>query len=65
MHNCPAAHISYHLTDVKKVIAWVRENGFEYNADPTRIVVSGNSAGANLATITALTPNDPGQDLKV
>ena len=65
MHNCPAAQISYHLTDVKKVIARVRENGFEYNADLTRIVVSGNSAGANLATITALTPNDPRQDLKV
>jgi acetyl esterase/lipase len=47
------------LIDVKKVIAWTREHGSEYGADPTAVFVAGSSAGGHLATLAALTPNDP------
>ncbi|MEB3961683.1 alpha/beta hydrolase [Streptomyces kunmingensis] len=48
-----------HQIDAKKVIAWVREHGSEYGADPSRLFVAGSSAGSNLAALSALTPNDP------
>jgi acetyl esterase/lipase len=48
-----------HLVDVKKVIAWVRAHGPEYGADPSVVVVAGSSAGGNLASTAALTPNAP------
>jgi acetyl esterase/lipase len=55
----PAARFPDHLVDVKKVIAWVREHGAEYGADPTRVFVAGSSAGAHFAAMAALTPCDP------
>jgi acetyl esterase/lipase len=55
----PAATFVDHLTDVKKVIAWVREHGREYGGDPDVLFVAGSSAGAHLAATAALTPNDP------
>jgi acetyl esterase/lipase len=41
------------------VIAWVRAYGHEYGADPGMLFVSGSSAGAHMASLAALTPNDP------
>jgi acetyl esterase/lipase len=55
----PAAAFPDHLVDVKKVIAWVREHGHEYGADPAVVFVAGSSAGGHLAATAALTPNDP------
>jgi len=55
----PAAGLREHLTDAKKVIAWVREHGAEYGADPSAIFVAGSSAGAHLMTLAALTADDP------
>jgi acetyl esterase/lipase len=55
----PAATFPDHLIDVKKVIAWVREHGPEYGADPAVVFVAGSSAGGHLASLAALTPNDP------
>ena len=55
----PAARFPDHLIDVKKAIAWVREHGHEYGADPAVLVVAGSSAGGNLAATAALTPNHP------
>ena len=55
----PAATFPDHLIDVKKVIAWVREHGQEYGADPMIVFVAGSSAGGHLASFAALTPNDP------
>ena len=54
----PAAAFPDHLIDVKKVIAWVRENGHEHGADPATVFVAGSSAGAHLAAFAALTQND-------
>lgn len=48
-----------HQIDAKKVIAWMREHGTAYGADPARLFVAGSSAGANMAGLCALTPNDP------
>ena len=42
------------LEDVKKVLAWVRERGLEYGADPNVVVLAGSSAGGHLAAMTAL-----------
>jgi acetyl esterase/lipase len=46
------------LIDVKKVIAWVREHGPGYGADPTAIFVAGSSLGGHLASLAAFTPGD-------
>jgi acetyl esterase/lipase len=55
----PSARFPDHLIDVKKVIAWVREHGHEYGADPAVLFAAGSSAGGHLASMAALTPNDP------
>jgi acetyl esterase/lipase len=55
----PAAQFPDYLVDAKKVIAWARTHAGEYGADPRTIVASGSSAGAHLAAMLALTPNDP------
>jgi acetyl esterase/lipase len=46
------------VTDVKRVIAWVRNHGEEYGADPSTLILAGGSAGAHLAATAALTPGD-------
>ncbi len=48
-----------HIEDVKKAIAWIREHGAEYGADPDFIMITGGSAGGHLAALAATTPNDP------
>jgi acetyl esterase/lipase len=55
----PAARFPDPPIDVKKVIAWVREHGREYGADPNAVFLAGSSAGGHLAAQAALTPNDP------
>jgi acetyl esterase/lipase len=45
--------------DAKRAIAWARQHAAEYGADPSLLVVAGNSAGAHLASMAALTANDP------
>ncbi len=47
------------LIDAKAVIAWARAHAAEHGADPSLIVVAGGSAGGYLASMAALTPNDP------
>ena len=48
-----------HLEDVKRAIAWIRENIAEYGGDPRFILITGGSAGGHLTAMAALTPNDP------
>ncbi|MFW3171266.1 alpha/beta hydrolase [Geodermatophilus sp. CPCC 206100] len=55
----PAAGFVDHMIDTKKVLAWVRERGPAYGADPSTVVISGSSAGGHLAAIAALTPGEP------
>lgn len=44
------------IVDVKRAIAWVRENIADYGGDPDTIVLTGGSAGGHLAMLAALTP---------
>ncbi|MFC0505227.1 alpha/beta hydrolase [Micromonospora costi] len=53
-HHYPDAHV-----DAKRVIAWTRSHATDHGGDPRMIIVSGSSAGAHLASMIALTPNDP------
>ena len=48
-----------HIVDVKRAIAWIRQHGKEYGADPAFIAITGGSAGGHLTALAALTPNDP------
>lgn len=43
------------IYEIKAVIRWVRAHAAEYNLDPDRIVLSGESSGAHLAVLTAAT----------
>ncbi len=52
-HPYPAA-----LEDSYAALLWVAEHGRALGADPTRIAVSGESAGANLATVLTLASRD-------
>jgi acetyl esterase/lipase len=54
----PDATFPEHLVDVKRVIAWVREHAAELGADPDQVMLSGVSAGAHLASLATLTPNE-------
>jgi acetyl esterase/lipase len=54
----PKATFPDHLIDVKLALAWIREHGAEYGADPRFVVVTGGSAGGHLAALVALTAND-------
>lgn len=56
----PHATFPEHLIDAKKALAWVREHGERYGADPRFVVVTGGSAGGHLAALLGLTANDPG-----
>lgn len=47
-----------HIIDVKRAIAWVRDNIADYGGDPGFIAITGGSAGAHLASLAALTAND-------
>ncbi|MFG3341923.1 alpha/beta hydrolase [Glycomyces sp. NPDC048151] len=55
----PSAGFEDHVTDAKRVIAWVREHGAAFGADPDRIILSGSSAGANMSALAALMPGNP------
>ena len=48
-----------YVIDVKRVLAWVRQRGPAYGADPAAVFVAGNSAGGYLAAFAALTQNQP------
>ena len=55
----PRSAFPSHLVDVKRAIAWVRENIADYGGDPDFLAITGGSAGGHLASLAALTPNDP------
>jgi acetyl esterase/lipase len=55
----PRATFPDPLVDVKRAIKWVREHVAEYGGDPDFLVVTGGSAGGHLASLTALTANEP------
>jgi len=46
-----------HIIDVKRAIAWIRENIATYSGNPDFIAITGGSAGGHLSSLAALTPN--------
>jgi acetyl esterase/lipase len=56
----PKVAFPAHLQDVKRATAWYREHAREFGADPDFLCVTGGSAGAHLAALAALTPDDGG-----
>lgn len=54
----PETNMMGMVNDVKRAIAWMKENADHYRIDPDRIVLGGGSAGGHLAMLTAYTAND-------
>jgi acetyl esterase len=48
------------LDDVRAAVRWLAANAREFDGDPDRIAVAGDSAGGNLATVTARRLRDEG-----
>lgn len=48
-HRYPAA-----VEDVAQALQWIVQHAHEYGGDPSRLVLAGESAGANLATCLAI-----------
>ena len=46
--------------DAQAAVRWLRANAAQYRIDPTRIGISGESAGGVTATLVGLRPDDPG-----
>jgi acetyl esterase/lipase len=55
----PRATFPDHVVDVKRALAWVRDNAGEYGADPGFVCITGGSAGGHLCALAALTADDP------
>nr|WP_218855633.1 alpha/beta hydrolase [Nocardioides daedukensis] len=55
----PRSAFPAHIIDVKKAIAWTRENIADHGGDPNYIAITGGSAGGHLAALAAVTGNDP------
>ncbi|TVS86984.1 alpha/beta hydrolase [Mycobacterium helveticum] len=48
-----------HIVDVKRALAWVKENIADYGGDPDFVAITGGSAGGHLCSLAALTAGDP------
>ncbi len=48
-----------HVVDVKRAIAWIKDNIASYGGDPDFVAITGGSAGGHLTALTALSANDP------
>ncbi len=55
----PRATFPDPLVDVKRGIAWAKRHASEWGGDPGFVALSGNSAGAHLAALAALTWDRP------
>ncbi len=56
---CPEVDAYGMLGDVKRAVAWMKENGEKYDVDPQRVVTGGGSAGGHLALLAAYAPDHP------
>lgn len=52
----PKATFPDHIVDVKEAIAWVKANIAQYGGDPSKLAITGGSAGGHLAALASLTP---------
>jgi acetyl esterase/lipase len=56
---CPEVNIYEMVGDVKRAIAWMKENASHYGVDPEKIVIGGGSAGAHVGLLAGYTPQHP------
>jgi acetyl esterase/lipase len=54
----PRSTFPDHIVDVKRALAWVKENIARYGGDPGFVVITGGSAGGHLSSLAALTAGD-------
>jgi acetyl esterase/lipase len=47
-----------HIVDVKRALAWIKENIADYGGDPDFVAIAGGSAGGHLCSLAALTHDD-------
>jgi acetyl esterase len=59
-HPYPAA-----VTDAYVATTWIATNGRHFGIDRTRLVVMGDSAGANLATVTCMVLRDKVEEIEI
>ena len=55
----PHSSIPGMVKDVKQAILWLKQHAGQYDLNPERIVLTGQSAGAHLSLLAAYTPNHP------
>lgn len=55
----PRATWPAHIVDVKRALAWIKQNIASYGGDPDYVAITGGSAGGHLSSLAALTPNEP------
>lgn len=54
----PSCRFPAMIVDVLRAIAWTRAHAREYGGDPSRIAITGGSAGGHLAALAALVHDD-------
>jgi len=57
--RCPEVDIYGMIGDVKRGIAWMKDNAPRYGVNPEKIVLGGASAGGHLAQLAGYTPKYP------
>jgi acetyl esterase/lipase len=55
----PEVDIYGMIGDVKRAIAWMKDNAERYGVDPGKIVLGGSSAGGHLALLAGYAPKHP------
>jgi acetyl esterase/lipase len=48
-----------HIVDVKRAIAWIKDNIADHGGDPDFVAITGGSAGGHLSSLAALSAGDP------
>jgi acetyl esterase/lipase len=48
-----------HIVDVKRAIAWIKENIADHGGDPDFVAITGGSAGGHLCSLAALSSGEP------
>ena len=57
--RAPQSSVPGMVRDVKQAILWLKQQAGEFNINPNHIVLTGQSAGAQLCLLAAYTPNQP------